>query len=133
MMATRKATRWIAERALVDDTGKQLKAAVGIPEKVSKLEWRCPYRLSRGRAGEIRYAHGVDSIQALILALGSIRLAIDKLEIAVKWDIAAEMGDSGFPIFIQQIFGLEFTRSLERMVSTETERYALAITKRKKS
>ena len=125
VMPTRR-IRWIAERALTDEAGDSLKASLGAPEQVSAGEWRCAFRLARGRSGEVQYGRGIDGVQALIQAVAGLRAAIDKLGVAVQWEGSSELGASGFPMFVPYAFGLELSRTIERMVDTEVQRFVQA-------
>ena len=86
-------TRTVAARAMtVNRHGRtdELHLEVGQPvqdvETVSGTDWRCPVRLRQGDTTTVHNACGVDSFQALQLALESVRL---KLEV-----LAAEEGVS---------------------------------------
>src|SRR5262249_10218658 len=97
----------IASRALQieDDPSKEVILSIVAPEQVSPDEWKCGYRMVGLGKGELRYAHGSDSVQALVLAFEGLRVALADSGTNVSW-VGGEPGDLGIPKFIPAIFGV---------------------------
>jgi hypothetical protein len=72
---------------------------------------------------KIQYADGEDGIQALLLAIESIRTMLSKSEKRFSW-IGGEPGDTGFVRFIPTFFGPSFSKRLEAIIDREVERFA---------
>ncbi|HEX2573584.1 MAG TPA: hypothetical protein VH877_28805 [Polyangia bacterium] len=123
-----KRPTWIATRALYEEPGgAEIRVRLGRPEPVSEDEWRCPYRVELGPpAARTRYAHGVDAFQALLMALMGIRAALAESERRLSWQ-GGEPGDAGIPLLVPQYFGLEFSRRMEQLITTEVERFAAEV------
>ena len=76
-------TATVAERCFVyrDADGEQpLRVEFGAPQQdapvVDGTDWRCPVRLTLGAQQTVRSAMGVDSLQALVLAMELARALI---------------------------------------------------------
>jgi hypothetical protein len=118
--------RWIGTRALngvKDGHVLRVEASVGEPVEVTRGEWRCAFRIADAGRENVQYAHGVDSIQALILALEGIRGAIAAIGGECSWE-GGEPGESGFPRFVPQFYGAAFSRKLEAMIDSEVRTFA---------
>jgi len=107
-------TRWLVEarnprvRALVQ---------LGEPEQVAKHEWRCPYEIRGAGARGVKYAYGVDALQALSLAFQGIRALVDSLPHDLDW--MGEPIELAFPRMIPYFGSNKFTRRLQKMVDQE--------------
>jgi hypothetical protein len=91
----------IATRML-DLDGKQVTVVIGKPEKFPDGEdYYCPYQIVGTGDGQVRYAGGIDAVQALQLALQMIgvdlRTSQDARSGKLSWD-AGSRGDLGFPV-----------------------------------
>jgi hypothetical protein len=118
--------RWIGTRALnciKDGRAFRIEASVGEPVEVTRGEWRCAYRIADAGRESVQYAHGVDSIQALILALEGIRVGIAAIGGEFSWE-GGEPGDPGFPRFVPQFYGPAFARKLEAIIDSEVRTFA---------
>jgi hypothetical protein len=71
---------------------------------------------------ETQQAHGVDALQALLLAIEGIHLALSRSGQRLNW--ITEPGDTGIPRFTPTSFGLVFRQRVERMLDDEIERHA---------
>jgi len=107
------------------DSSKKIVLSIDAPEQVSADEWRCRFRIIGMGNDQPKYAHGSDSIQALLLAFEGLRVALADSGAKVSWT-GGEPGDPGIPRFIPGIFGLAFSRRLERMVEGEVQKFARA-------
>lgn len=56
--------------------GRLCTVAIGRPRRVRPGEWACPYRVTGIGSSEVRYAHGVDAVQALLLAFQGVRVRL---------------------------------------------------------
>lgn len=114
---------WIAERTLREGARrKRMTVRMAKPYEVAASEWVCHIEIRRGRTGTAQDVRGSDAFQAMILALKAIRQQIDELEQPVTWE-EGELGYTGFPLYVPDVYGLDFTRRLERLVTAEAERF----------
>ena len=113
----------VAIRTLTTAGGEPWEATLGVPELVTEGEWRCPFSAGPKGAAEIRHAHGLDAFQALMMAIVGIRTALKDLPPEYEWEGGAP-GDHGFPLFVPQYFGPEFSRHIESIVEAEVKKFA---------
>jgi hypothetical protein len=87
----------IAERALRSSKVKrEVHIKIGCPQKTPADDFIVPYQIVGAGDEEIRFAAGLDSIQALQLVFQMISADIHLLdEYDFKW---ADADDSGFPV-----------------------------------
>jgi hypothetical protein len=73
----------IAERRLalrVGDDSREVLVQIGAPEiDGSGADWKCPYLVSCGEHSHAWRMHGIDAIQALLLALSTIDVELEVL------------------------------------------------------
>ena len=81
--------------------------------------WRCPFQVSGLRDSRIKFAHGVDGLQALVIAAAAIRRQLDR---AKDIKVGTEPYEFVFPRFVPMSYGLEFHRRLCKLLSTEIEK-----------
>ena len=92
----------IAERELtIRDSGRVVRIEIGAPAKfLDGNDYYCPYRIIGLGDGPVRYAGGIDSIQALLLALRLVAATLLASEEAksgtLMWE-GDEQGGLGFP------------------------------------
>jgi hypothetical protein len=91
----------IATRML-DLDGKQVTVVIGKPEKFPEGEdYYCPYQIVGMGDGQVRYAGGIDAVQALQLALQMIGVDLytsqDARSGRLSWH-AGSPGELGFPV-----------------------------------
>src|SRR5882762_9859251 len=65
------------------------------PRKTGKEEWVCRFGISGLKNGASGSAHGVDGIQALLLALEAVRLTLDRSGAIFSW--LGGDNETGFP------------------------------------
>jgi Domain of unknown function (DUF6968) len=92
----------IANRDLVLADGKEVIVKIGKPEKFPDSEdYYCPYQIIGIGNERVRYAGGIDSIQALLLALKMIGTDLYMSNEAktgiLSWK-GGEKGNLGFPV-----------------------------------
>jgi len=93
------------------------------PRKATNGDWVCPYQIRGLATGRIQYAHGVDAVQALLLAFEGIRTQLSRTKKRLSWE-GGEPGDTGFTRFVPTFFGLEFSKRLDQMIAREVDRFA---------
>lgn len=92
----------IATRVL-DVSGKRVTVVVGKPEKFPDAEdYYCPYQIVGLGNERVRYAGGVDAVQAMLLALKMIGTDLYTSPEAqakqLTWQGGQSPGDLGFPV-----------------------------------
>jgi hypothetical protein len=110
--------RVIARRELARATsGSPVLIEIGIPRRRAEAEWACPYRIRGiGRRG-IRYAFGVDAVQALQLVQQAIWHDLKPHERELSW--LGERGWTGFYRFYGVNLGQAHMRRVERAIDRE--------------
>lgn len=86
----------------LDKTGK-VTVLIGRPQQSpSTDDWYCPYQKLGIGPNKVKYAAGVDSVQALILALSMLGAELycsQEYEAGrLDWECGAVKGDLGFPV-----------------------------------
>ncbi len=107
------------------EVGKQKRVVtvtIGRPQKV-KGDWACPFQISGVGMKKVQHAHGVDSMQALIMAIEGIRSSLEKSGKKLCWT-GGELGETGFTRFVPTFFGLGFSRRLDRLIDQEVKRFS---------
>ncbi len=92
----------IATRELILIDGKKVSVIIGKPEKFPDSDdYYCPYQIMGIGRESVRYAGGIDSVQALILTLNMIGSDLYTSKEAkagiLRW-VGGERGDLGFPV-----------------------------------
>ena len=106
----------------VEGVEQEVVVCLGKPEQRSEREFVCPFQVTGIGNSELQYAHGVDSFQALILALEGIRVTLEKGGQSCTW--IGEEGDHGFPRYVPSFFGLEFSNRLGQIIESEIASFA---------
>lgn len=93
----------IAERELSLDDTQNVRVLIGMPkQQTGDNNWYCPYQTDGIGSGRVGISYGVDSVQALVLALSMVgaELYCSKEYEAGRlgWDCGAAKGDLGFPV-----------------------------------
>lgn len=120
----------IAERHLVsrDHEASRVRVSLGKP-RWNGTEWECPFRIRSAGVSEVEFGRGVDSMQALTMALEGIRAVLDRKFGALAWEEVLP-DDSGFQRAIPITFGGTFSRRLERLVDREVSRHVRQLKQR---
>jgi hypothetical protein len=121
----------IATRRLRGPVGMVV-ISLGKPRKAREIDWECPYRIRIRGVTKVRCAHGLDGVQALILAIEAIGRELETYGGMLSWE-GGEHGDTGFPRFIPNIFGLKPYKRLVRLVDRQIERIARKTEERRRS
>ena len=109
-------------------TRRRITVSLGKPRKVGDGDWACQYRIRRLGRSETSEAHGFDAVQALVLALESVRIALDRSGRRFSC-LGGEPGDTGFPRYVPSAFGPKFAKRLGRLIDREVKRFALSAEK----
>lgn len=97
-------------------------AEIGKPRRQGR-NWICPFWVSNIQMQEVCYAYGVDSLQALVLALEGIRKVLDNSGRVWSW-IHAEEGETGMPRHVPMGFGRKFASEIEAYIERKTKKFA---------
>lgn len=85
-------------------------------------DWICPVQL-RGIGDErIIEVHGLDAVQALLLALEKARIDLTNLAPDLTWEGGQWPGDNGIPRAVPHFYGRDFAERVGRIVDVEIER-----------
>jgi hypothetical protein len=110
---------WIASRTLKDaETGATLVVSLGVPQQVTPEEWTCAFHIDGIPPDEDQQSHGVDGLQALVMAIEGIRVTLARSGRSLTWE-GGEPGDHGIPQIVPHAFGLVVSRHLERLLEEE--------------
>jgi hypothetical protein len=103
---------------------------LGTPRRAARGEyWECPYQIVGLGHRETKHAQGEDGIQALLLAIESVRTTLKKSGKQFSW-IGGEPGDTGFTCIVPTFFGPGFSKRLELMIEREVDRFARTMERR---
>jgi hypothetical protein len=122
----------VAERTLtlVGRTAAQVRIIIGKPRKDRRSsDYCCPYRLEGMGDGRVQESWGVDSVQALQLAMQAIRVQLEPHSDSLEW-LGGQGGSLGFPKVIPDVLGPKLTRRLEKLVERELDRHARTLERR---
>jgi hypothetical protein len=121
----------IVERVFVDESGNSVTIAIDQPhpDPDPTGDWICTYRVGEA-AG---HAHGVDGLQALLLAVEGARLDAAKLSRPWTWlGVRRAAGDVGIPRTVPDYFGRAFARKIERFIDQEIEAFPATVRARRR-
>lgn len=124
----------IAERTLTLAGSKvRVHVRLGRPKK-DRIggDHTCPFIIEGLGESTVQQASGVDSMQALQLAMQAIRKALLPHSKRLRW-VGGQAGDVGFPMAIPEIFGAKFSQQLEGMVLRETDRFGRSLERASRS
>lgn len=115
----------IATREYATSDGRQVLATLFLPVETPLKEWICEFVIS-GLPSEIRgQGRGIDSLQALTIAIEGLDVQLRSCSEALVWD-EQEVGDSGLPRYYPRGFGLEVEGRLVEVVREELTRLVKA-------
>ena len=114
-----KTLDWICTRTLVADSGDTVIVRIARPQRRNAGEWSCRFDI----AGTTDFAFGLDSVQALTLALQMVRRRLEESDHLLQWE-GGEEGDHGFEMNVPRIFGLAKTQEVEQIVTEAIEEIA---------
>lgn len=126
----------VAERRLsvVGEPERELVIIIGKPRRDPDPtgDWMCAYLVEGLPGARRRYAHGIDSLQALQMAIEAARTAIQAAGLVCGYG-GGEAGDIGIPRTIPTFGGAgrDFAPRMERVLDRELERLASRVKKGK--
>jgi hypothetical protein len=93
----------IATRELTLDKTQKVKILIGKPHRLPDGDdWYCPHQKVGMDSDRVKYAVGVDELQALLLGLSMVGVELyssSEYEAGrLSWDCGAVKGDLGFPV-----------------------------------
>ncbi len=79
--------RIIASRVLTEENARDSKITVtiGAPRRIEADHWLCPYLIEGIVESGVNYGYGVDALQSLLVALGSVRRDLERTERHFIW------------------------------------------------
>lgn len=93
--------------------------------------WSCVFEIATDRTEQTR-AFGVDSMQALQMAIEGIRVTLQSLPEPLVW--LDELGFLGFPMSVSIAWGLSVQRALEaKLIAEEAALVGAALENRRKA
>lgn len=84
-------------------------------------DWRCAFQIVGLNDVQIRFAHGVESMDTLINAFRGIRAILERSTLSLRWS-PMEGHNFGFPRYVEDGFGFGFEQRMQRMVLCEVEK-----------
>lgn len=118
--------RVVAKRILFDANQTPIEVCVYEPvrdETDPNGDWRCEFSIKRGSVPEqLRHVWGVDSLQALVVAIKALRHALEPETADLSW--LGQVGVTGIPL---QIFddSPQRTAMFRSLIDAEVHREAL--------
>jgi hypothetical protein len=121
--APRRIRRIAARRVFKAPSGKPVVVTLGVPQAVPGSDWGCALQITGLNTAwrRPRYVFGIDSLQALHLAMQDAGLALESARQKLEW--LGQTEDLGMPRFLPWLPKPERTR-LEAIVEREIARWA---------
>ena len=117
----------VARRELTDVRGpkRRVVVSVGLPRQVSTDEWQCTASVDGLEARPIlKNTHGVDSLQALMLAVELLRKWLKESHCDLVWpDDGTPCPAGDIPHQVPMYFGEEFVDQVEQLTKREGPRF----------
>jgi hypothetical protein len=110
---------------------KRITVRLGTPRPAKDVDWLCPYEIDGLGGARVEVAHGLDAMQALMMALEAIRVRLEQDGLQCTWQ-GGEEGDAGFPRVVPTFFGPAFTATIHRLIDREVERFSKVVEKKSK-
>jgi hypothetical protein len=106
----------------VDDQDSVVTIALRAPSPDPEGDWECTYTIDGLDIPHVGSAKGIDSVQALTMALEGIRVVLERSGKSFSWE--GGDGDAGFPRFVPMAFGSEFSAALNRTIDQEVVKHS---------
>ena len=117
--------RVVATRLFRAADGRTVIATIYEPVMARPDEWKCDFRIS-GLSEDVKsYAQGVDSMQALAMAIQGLRVHLEAVDATLTW-FDGEPGDSGIPCQMPNGYGRAVERHLQDVVNEEVAKLVAA-------
>jgi hypothetical protein len=117
--------RPIARRTLTEEgvTGREIVISIGLPRpyRPSKSgDWECPFLIEGIGEPKVETACGVDSLQALILAIEGLRVRLEQTGRNFVW-LDPNMGVD-IPLYVPSVYGKRLVERVSRAIEREIVR-----------
>ena len=124
------ARRILSEQGVV---GRKIAVSIGMPrpDPLKGGDWECPFLIEGVGKSEVQKAFGVDSLQALIIAIQGIRAGLEQTERNLFW-IDPEIG-SDIPLTVPTVWGKQLVDRVRLAIERETVRVWRARIKTRKT
>jgi hypothetical protein len=117
--------RPIARRTLTEEgvTGRKIVVSIGLPrpDRLSKHgDWECPFLIEGVGESKVETTYGVDSLQALILAITGVRVRLEQSGRNFFWfdpNIGADI-----PLYVPTAWGKRLVERVSLAIERETVR-----------
>ena len=122
----RSAGQFVARRVLTEANkpDRQIEISIARPRRVGREEWECPISIKGlNPSPTTQSAHGVDSLQALLLGIRWAYLLLKQSGLEFAWLGDSELSPTGIPQFVPDDFGKEFERRVELAIEREKRRF----------
>jgi len=106
------------------DQGEKITLRISKPKKDRHGDWKCDFQIQGLGDDEIKAAHGIDSMQAITVAIQAIRAFLTKSGRELTWE-GGEKGDIGMPFEIPAYLPLPQRNRIEQVVKEEIDRFVL--------
>lgn len=115
--------KWQATRELLDPTDPTVKVDVqlGYPEMRTPDEWACPFRIVGLDTEIFEYGIGVDSLQAIMMAIEGIAVFRRDSGRSLSW--IGMLGETGIRRQIPMMMGAEFANEIEAHIDAKIEAF----------
>jgi hypothetical protein len=108
---------------------RKIIARLGIPRPCEDEDlWACFFQLQGGKYNRIQVGHGVDGLQALLIAAQALRRALDRIKLSGS---NFEPHEFVFPRLVPTAYGLDVHHRLCRIVDDEIGEQEKELTKRR--
>lgn len=98
---------------------KAVFARLGFPHPVNDDDWACSFQIQGWKGGKVQVAHGVDGLQALLIAASAIRRSLERMK---GLTLCEEAFEFVFPRIVPGSYGLDFHRHLCGILDQEIAR-----------
>jgi hypothetical protein len=115
---------------VADNPGRVVVASVGMPMPDSAGDWRCAFHIEGIESGGSFDAHGIDALQAMLLAIEGIRKVLDDSRLTLSWS-GGEPGDTGIPHMIPLSLPAATRREIERYIDFRANAFAKGARRRR--
>lgn len=113
----------IATRLLAEEKtpGLHVTVKIGEPRQLLADEWRCPFSIEGIVESGVRFAGGVDALQALILAISGVRHYLEQTGRHFTW-----LGDdNGVPLQVTNDYGKTFEKRVRKLIDRAEKQFQL--------
>jgi hypothetical protein len=113
------ARRILSEQGVV---GRKVVVSIGLPrpDPLKGGDWECPFLIEGVGKSEVQKAFGVDSLQALIIAIQGIRVGLEQTGRNLFW-LGPEIGPD-IPLNVPTVWGKQLVARVRLAIERETVR-----------